>query len=212
MRVLVVDDHEFTREGVIRILTDNFSITTIARAGTYESAMEHLKNGKFDLIILDINLPGKSGLEVLTTVRVSQPRLPVLVLSMVPVSQYARRVLLAGATGYMTKSEPAEEFLKAVRTVSRGMKYYSPEVQQELPDLIDESFNRPKHDKLSDREFEVLQKIAEGKSSKEIAGELNLSTNTINSYRKRIMEKLHVKSSTEVIKYAYKFKLLEQNS
>jgi DNA-binding NarL/FixJ family response regulator len=209
MRVLVVDDHEFTREGVIRILTDNFSTSKIVRAGTYEAAMEQIENGKFDLMILDINLPGKSGLEVLTSVRTSQPSLPILVLSMVPVSQYARRVLQAGATGYMTKSEPAEEFLKAVRAVSQGLRYFSPEVQQEIPDLIDESINRPKHDKLSDREFEILQRMADGKSSKEIAGEFKITVNTVNSYRKRIMMKLHVKSSADVIKYMYKYKILE---
>jgi two-component system invasion response regulator UvrY len=209
MRVLVVDDHEFTREGVIRILTDNFSTTKIVRAGTYEAAMEQIENGKFDLLILDVNLPGKSGLEVLTSVRSSQPSLPILVLSMVPVSQYARRVLQAGATGYMTKSEPAEEFLKAVRAVSQGLRYFSPEVQQEIPDLVDESINRPKHDKLSDREFEILQRMADGKSSKEIAGEFKITVNTVNSYRKRIMTKLHAKSSADVIKYVYKYKLLE---
>jgi len=209
MRVLVVDDHEFTREGVIRILTDNFSVTKIVRAGTYEAATEQIENGKFDFIILDVNLPGKSGLELLTSVRSSQPSLPILVLSMVPVSQYARRVLQAGATGYMTKSEPAEEFLKAVRAVSQGLRYFSPEVQQEIPDLVDESINRPKHDKLSDREFEILQRIADGKSSKEIAGEFKITVNTVNSYRKRIMAKLHAKSTTDVIKYAYKNKLLK---
>jgi Response regulator containing a CheY-like receiver domain and an HTH DNA-binding domain len=209
MRVLVVDDHEFTREGVIRILTDNFSIAKVIRAGTYEDAMEQIENGKFDLMILDINLPGKSGLEVLTSVRSSQPSLPILVLSMVPVSQYARRVLQAGATGYMTKSEPAEEFLKAVRAVSQGLRYFSPEVQQEIPDLVDESINRPKHDKLSDREFEILQRMADGKSSKEIAGEFKITPNTVNSYRCRIMAKLHAKSTTDVIKYAYKNKLLK---
>ncbi|MGD0589488.1 MAG: response regulator transcription factor [Bacteroidota bacterium] len=209
MRVLVVDDHEFTREGVIRILTDNFSTSKIVRAGTYEAAMEQIENGKFDLMILDINLPGKSGLEVLASVRTSQPSLPILVLSMVPVSQYARRVLQAGATGYMTKSEPAEEFLKAVRAVSQGLRYFSPEVQQEIPDLVDESINRPKHDKLSDREFEILQRMADGKSSKEIAGEFKITSNTVNSYRKRIMTKLHAKSSADVIKYAYKYKLLK---
>jgi two-component system, NarL family, invasion response regulator UvrY len=209
MRVLVVDDHEFTREGVIRILMDNFTISKIVRAGNYEAVMEQMKNGKFDLMILDISLPGRSGLEVLTSIRSTQPRLPILVLSMVPVSQYARRVLQAGATGYMTKSEPAEEFLKAVRAVSQGMKYFSPEVQQEIPDLVDESIDRPKHDKLSDREFEILQKMADGKSSKEIAAEFNLSINTVNSYRKRVMTKLHVKSSTDAVKYAFKNKLME---
>ncbi len=209
MRVLVVDDHEFTREGIIRILADNFSTSKIVWAGTYEAAMEQMENGKYDLVILDVNLPGKSGLELLTSIRSSQPSLPILVLSMVPVSQYARRILQAGATGYMTKSEPAEEFLKAIRAVSRGLRYFSPEVQQEIPDLVDESINRPKHDKLSDREFEILQRMTDGKSSKEIAGEFKITSNTVNSYRKRIMEKLHVKSNADIIKYAYKNKLLK---
>jgi two-component system, NarL family, invasion response regulator UvrY len=209
MRVLVVDDHEFTREGVIRILMDNFTTSKVVRAGTYEAAMEQIENGKFDLMILDVNLPGKSGLELLTTIRSTQPSVPILVLSMVPVSQYARRVLQAGATGYMTKSEPAEEFLKAIRAVSQGLRYFSPEVQQEIPDLVDESIGRPKHDKLSDREFEILQRMTDGKSSKEIAGEFKITVNTVNSYRKRIMEKLHVKSNADVIKYAYKNKLLK---
>lgn len=205
----MVDDHEFTREGIIRILMDNFSISKIFRAGNYEAAMEQIEVGKFDLIILDVNLPGKSGLELLTSIRSTQPRLPILVLSMVPVSQYARRVLQAGATGYMTKSEPAEEFLKAIRSVSRGLRYFSPEVQQEIPDLVDESISRPKHDKLSDREFEILQRLTDGKSSKEIAGEFNITVNTVNSYRKRIMLKLHVKSNADMIKYAFKNRLLK---
>jgi DNA-binding NarL/FixJ family response regulator len=209
MRVLVVDDHEFTREGIIRILTDNFPIFKIDRAGTYEETMEQIKNNKWDLIVLDINLPGKSGIDVLKSIRTIEPKIPVLVLSMVPVSQYARRVLQAGATGYLTKSEPAEEFLKAVRIVSRGMKYFSPEVQQEIPNLIDESIDRAKHDDLSDREFDVLKKLAEGKSPKEIAGEYKVSVNTVNSYQKRVMEKLHAKSHLDLIKYAFKHGIVE---
>ncbi len=209
MRVLVVDDHEFTREGIIRILTDNFSISKIVRAGTYESALEEIQNTKFDLMILDVNLPGKSGLELLATVRSTQPNVPVLVLSMVPVSQYARRVLQAGATGYMTKSEPAEEFLKAVKAVSQRLKYFSPEVQQEIPELIDESISKPKHEKLSDREFDILKRMTDGKSSKEIAAEFNITVNTVNSYRKRIMYKLHLKSNADIIKYAFKNRLIK---
>jgi two-component system invasion response regulator UvrY len=209
MRVLVVDDHEFTREGIIRILTDNFSISKIVRAGTYESALEEIQNTKFDLMILDVNLPGKSGLELLSTVRSTQPNVPVLVLSMVPVSQYARRVLQAGATGYMTKSEPAEEFLKAVKSVSQRLKYFSPEVQQEIPELIDESISKPKHEKLSDREFDILKRMSDGKSSKEIAAEFNITVNTVNSYRKRIMYKLHLKSNADIIKYAFKNRLIK---
>jgi DNA-binding NarL/FixJ family response regulator len=209
VRALVVDDHEFTREGVGHILTDNFEITKLALAGTYEDAMEQIKNNKWDIIVLDINLQGKGGLEILSSIRSIESKVPVLVLSMVPVSQYARRVLQAGASGYLTKSEPGEELIKAVRTVTRGMKYFSPEVQQELPDLIDETIEKPKHHDLSDREFEVLRGLAEGKSSKEIAGEYKVSINTINSYRKRVLAKLHAKSNIELVKYAYKHKIIQ---
>jgi len=203
VRVLVVDDHEFTREGVVRIITDNFTITKIARAATYEDAIDQIKNNKWDLVILDINLPGKGGLEILAFIRSTQSKVPVLVLSMVPVSQYARRIVQAGATGYLTKSEPAEELLKAVKTVTRGLKYFSPEVQQELPDLIDETVDKPKHHDLSDREFEILRRLAEGKSPKEIAAEYKISVNTVNSYRKRVLTKLHAKTNLDLIKYAF---------
>ena len=209
MRALVVDDQEFTREGIIHILTDNFNIAKLARAGSYEQAMEQIRNDKWDIIILDISLPGKDGLEILRSIRAIESKVPVLVLSMVPVSQYARRILQAGASGYLTKSEPAEELIKAVRTVARGMKYFSPEVQQELPDIIDETIGKPKHHNLSDREFEVLRRLAAGKSSKEIAGEYKVSINTINTYRKRVLTKLRAKSNIDLVKYAYKYKIIE---
>jgi DNA-binding NarL/FixJ family response regulator len=209
MRVLIIDDHEFTREGVIRILTDNFTISKIARAGNYEDAMGQIKSSKWDLITLDINLPGKGGLEVLKSIRAVDTKVPILVLSMVPVSQYARRVLQAGASGYLTKSEPAEELLKAVKMVSQGLRYFSPEVQQEIPELIDETIDKPKHHELSDREFEILRRLAEGKSPKEIASEYKISVNTVNSYRKRILTKLHAKTNLDLIKYAYKHKIVE---
>ena len=166
--------------------------------------MEQIRNDKWDIIILDISLPGKDGLEILRSIRAIESKVPVLVLSMVPVSQYARRILQAGASGYLTKSEPAEELIKAVRTVARGMKYFSPEVQQELPDIIDETIGKPKHHNLSDREFEVLRRLAAGKSSKEIAGEYKVSINTINTYRKRVLTKLRAKSNIDLVKYAYK--------
>jgi len=209
MRALVVDDHEFTREGIIRILTDNFDVTKVSRAANYDQAMDQIRNEKWDIIMLDINMPGRGGLEILRAIRDIDMNIPVLVLSMVPVSQYARRIIQAGASGYLTKSEPAEELVKAVRTVARGMKYFSPEVQQELPDIIDESINKPKHYNLSDREFEVLRGLAQGKSSKEIAGEFKISVNTINAYRKRVLLKLHAKTNIDLVKYAYKHKIVD---
>jgi two-component system, NarL family, invasion response regulator UvrY len=203
MKALVVDDHEFTREGIVRILTDNFHITKIAQSGNYDDAILQVRNNIWDIIILDVNLPGRDGLEILKSIRTIESKVPVLILSMVPISQYVRRILQAGASGYLTKAEPAEELLKAVRTIMRGMKYFSPEVQQELPDLIDESIERPKHNELSNREYEILRRLADGKSSKEIAREYKLTVNTVNSYRKRVLTKLHAKSNLELVKYAY---------
>jgi two-component system, NarL family, invasion response regulator UvrY len=190
-------------------LMDNFTITKIGRAGNYEDALAQIKAAKWDLITLDLTLPGKGGLEVLKSIREIDAKVPVLVLSMVPVSQYARRVLQAGASGYLTKAEPAEELLKAVKMVSQGMKYFSPEVQQEIPDLIDETIEKPKHDNLSDREFEILRRFAEGKSPKEIAAEYRISVNTVNSYRKRVLTKLQARTNLDLIKYAFKHKIVE---
>jgi two-component system, NarL family, invasion response regulator UvrY len=209
MKALIVDDHEFTREGIVHILTDNFPITKFARAGSYDAAMEQIQNNKWDIIVLDITLPGKDGLEILRSIRSIDTKVPVLVLSMVPVSQYARRILQAGASGYLTKSEPAEELIKAVRAVTRGMKYFSPEVQQELPDIIDETIGKPKHNKLSDREFEILRALAEGKSTKEIAREHKVATNTVNTYRKRVLLKLHAKTNMDLVRYAFKNNIIE---
>jgi DNA-binding NarL/FixJ family response regulator len=209
VRALVVDDHEFTREGVGHILADNFDIGKLVRVGNYDDAMEQIQNNKWDIIVLDISLPGKNGLEILRSIREIESKVPVLVLSMVPVSQYARRVLQAGASGYLTKSEPAEELIKAVRTVIRGLKYFSPEVQQELPEIIDEIIEKPRHHDLSDREFEVLRELAEGKSTKEIASAYKVSVNTINSYRKRVLIKLHAKKNIDLVKYAYKHKIVQ---
>jgi two-component system, NarL family, invasion response regulator UvrY len=203
MRILVVDDHEFTGEGIIRILSDNFDLTKVARVGSYEQAMEQIQNTKWDLLIMDVNLVGKSGLEVITTVRSLNIKTPILVLSMVPVSQYVRRIIQSGATGYITKGEPAEELLKAVRMLTKGMKYFSPEVQQELPQLVDESIEHPKHEELSNREYDILLELANGKNIKDIATELKISVNTVHSYRKRVMAKLHAKTNLDLVLYAY---------
>ncbi len=209
MRALIVDDHEFTREGIIRILSDNFSISKIAYAGTYEEAILQIKSCKWDLITVDINLPGKSGLDILKAIRSIDRKVPVLVLSMVPVAQYAKRVLQAGASGYLTKAEPAEELLKAVKMVSRGLKYFSPEVQQEIPGLIDETIEKPKHQDLTDREFDILRGLAEGRSPKEISSQYRISVNTVNSYRKRILMKLHASTNMDLVKYAIKNRIVE---
>ena len=203
MRILVVDDHEFTREGVIGILSDAFSVTKVARAGNYNDAVKLARETKWDLMVVDINLADISGLELIKMVRRFDAKVPILVLSMVPVAQYLKRVLQAGATGYITKSEPTEELIHAVRLLVRGMKYFSPQVQQEMPSFIDEVVEHPKHSELSDREFEILRRLAEGKTTKDIAIEYKITVSTVNEYRRRLLFKLHAKSNLELISYAY---------
>ncbi len=203
MRILVVDDHEFTREGVIGILSDAFSVTKVARAGNYNDAVKLARETKWDLMVVDIDLADISGLELIKMVRRFDAKVPILVLSMVPVAQYLKRVLQAGATGYITKSEPTEELIHAVRLLVRGMKYFSPQVQQEMPSFIDEVVEHPKHSELSDREFEILRRLAEGKTTKDIAIEYKITVSTVNEYRRRLLFKLHAKSNLELISYAY---------
>jgi len=209
MKALIIDDHDYTSEGISRILADNFEMTKIARAKDYEEAVKLLDGIKWDFITLDINLPGKSGLELLKLIRRKDKQVPILVLSMVPVSQYGKRIIQAGATGYITKAEPAEELLKAVRMVMHGLRYFSAAVQQEIPDLVESNTEKPKHHSLSDREFEVLREIAMGKTLKEIAINFNLSVNTINSYRRRVLQKLNASCDLDLVKYAYKYRIVE---
>ncbi|HVN49738.1 MAG TPA: response regulator transcription factor [Bacteroidota bacterium] len=204
MRILVVDDHEFTREGVIGILSDAFSVTKVARAGNYNDAVKLARETKWDLMVVDINLADISGLELIKMARKFDAKVPILVLSMVPVAQYLKRILQAGATGYITKSEPTEELVHAVRLLMRGMKYFSPQVQQEMPAFIDEVVEQhPVHAELSDREFEILRRLAEGKTTKDIAIEYKISASTVNEYRRRLLTKLHAKSNLDLMSYAY---------
>jgi two-component system, NarL family, invasion response regulator UvrY len=211
MKMLVVDDHEFTREGVIRIVSDAFSVTKVGRAGNYDEAVKHTREAKWDLMIVDINLADVSGLELIKSVRKVDTKVPILVLSMVPIAQYLKRVLQAGATGYITKSEPAEELIHAVRLLMRGMRYFSPQVQQEMPSFIDEEVEQPRHTELSDREFEILRRLAEAKTPKEIANEYDISVSTVNEYRRRLFSKLHAKSNLELIRYAFQNGLVDKS-
>jgi two-component system, NarL family, invasion response regulator UvrY len=203
MKILIVDDHEFTREGVVRIVSDAFSVTKVGRAGTYDDAVKQARETKWDLMIVDINLADVSGLDLIKSVRKFDRKVPVLVLSMVPITQYLKRVLQAGATGYITKSEPAEELIHAVRFLMRGMRYFSPQVQQEMPSFIDEEIEQPKHTELSDREFEILRRLAEGRAPKDIANEYDISVSTVNEYRRRLCSKLHAKNNLELMRYAF---------
>ncbi len=208
MKILIVDDHEYTREGIIRILSDVYQLEQVGLAGNFNDAMELFKSTHWDLLIVDVNLVGKSGLELIDAIRKTDPNVPILVLSMVPVSQYARRIFLAGATGYVSKSDSAEEFLRGVRLVLKGLRFISISVQQEIPLLFEELDKTKQTIELSERELAVLQRLLEGKTTKDIAQEYKISLSAVNSYKKRIFEKFGVSNVQGLLRYAYENKLI----
>jgi len=202
IRILIVDDHAILRRGLKEILEREFRDASIGGAGTAEQALAQLGSEKWDLVILDITMPGRSGIDVLTHLKALRPNLPVLVLSMHPENQYGRRVLKAGASGYMNKESAPEELIKAVRKLLSGGRY----VSETLAEMLAVDFGRddgtPAHERLSDREFEVLRKMASGKTVGQIAQELHLSVATVSTYRARILEKMGMSNTAELIRYA----------
>jgi two-component system, NarL family, invasion response regulator UvrY len=208
LRVLIVDDHEVLRDGVKRVLDKQPGTVTFGEAGTAPEALRLVREQEWDVVVLDLTLGGRSGLEVLKELRQLRPRLPVLVLSMHSEEQFARRAFKAGAAGYITKDSPRAELLQAVTKVSEGGTYVSPALAEKLAfDLRRD--DRPPHETLSDREFEVMRLIASGKTVKEIAGILSLSDNTISTYRARILEKMGMKTNAELTHYAIQNRLVE---
>ena len=207
--ILIADDHAVVRQGLRQIIEDNFHDMSIGEAATGEAALEQVRNRNWALVILDLGLPGKSGLEVLKELKHDYPRLPVLVLSMYPEDQYAVRVLRAGAAGYLTKGTAPEELVKAIQKVLRGGKYVSPLLAEKLALDLEAPNLVPPHATLSDREYEVMLKIATGSSIKEIASQLGLSSKTVSTYRERILEKMRMKSNADLTYYAIRNNLVD---
>lgn len=208
LKILIADDHAIVRAGLKQVLADTPDMTVTDEAGATEEAIRKALDGDFDVVVLDISMPGRGGLEVLQQLKSQKPKLPVLVLSMHPEEQYALRVLKAGAAGYLTKESVTEELIDAIRKVSNGMKYVSPDLAQEIAFALDSDTERPIEETLSDREFQVLCMIASGKTPREIAEELSLSVKTVSTYRSRILEKMRMKSSAELTNYAIKNNLV----
>ena len=208
IKVLIADDHAVVREGLRQILS---GVPDMAIAGEAESGQEVLdliKKNECTVLVLDIAMRGKSGLEVLKELKVDYPRLPVLILSMYPEDQYAVRVMRAGAAGYMTKDTAPEELVGAIRRVAQGRKYISPSLAETLAGNLDINAGRPVHQTLSDREYQVLCMIASGKKVGEIAEALSLSVKTISTYRTRILEKMRLKNNAELTHYAVEQRLV----
>ncbi|HMK55536.1 MAG TPA: response regulator transcription factor [Dissulfurispiraceae bacterium] len=202
IRVLIADDHNIVRKGMKQILSRVSDIEVVAEAATGQEALEKIWANNYDVVILDISLPGRNGLEILKQIKSQRPKLPVLILSMFPEEQYAVRVFRAGASGYLTKESSKSELVEAIRRISDGKKYVTPSLAEKLAAEFEPAADRPLHEKLSDREYHILCLIAKGKSSYEIAEELSLSIKTVSSHRSRILEKMLMKSNSELTHYA----------
>jgi two-component system, NarL family, invasion response regulator UvrY len=209
INVVVVDDHAVVREGLKRIISENPGMAVSGEAGDGFEAMKAVKENPCDVVLLDITMPNKNGLDVLKQLRTESPRLPVLVLSMHAEDQYAIRVLRAGAAGYLTKESAPAKLVQAIRKVVRGGKYVSQTLAEKLVFDLDSDMDKVPHETLSDREFQVLCMIASGKTVGDIAGELSLSVKTISTYRVRILEKLQMKNNAEITRYAIKQGLVD---
>jgi two-component system, NarL family, invasion response regulator UvrY len=207
--IIVCDDHPVVREGLARIIQSKLDVTRIREADSGQMLLDLLHQASSDLVLLDVTLPGRGGLDVLRQLKQERPRMPVLVLSMHPADHYALRALRAGASGYLTKDLAAEELVTAVRLVTQGQRYLTPEVADRLADALETPVDRSPHEELSDREFQVLGLLGAGKKVSQIASELCLSYNTINTYRSRILTKLHLKNDAQLVRYALQHGLVD---
>lgn len=208
-RVIIADDHPVVYKGLKEILQENFGSVMVDAAGTGRELIEKVKKTDYDLVLLDISLPDANGLDVLREMRRKRPRLPVLVISMYPEEMYAVRAIRTGAQGYLTKQSASEELIFAVRKILSGKRYVNPAFAVRMVVDFESDAAKPAHEKLSNREFQVMRMFGSGKTMKDIAAELNLSINSIRTYRVRIMEKIGVKGTEGLIHYALTHGLYE---
>jgi DNA-binding NarL/FixJ family response regulator len=209
IKVLIADDHAVVREGVKHIFAETLDIKVAGEAASGHEVLENVGKQEYDLLLLDIAMPGRDGLEILREVKILKPKLPVLMLSMFPEEQYALRALKSGASGYLTKDSIPNELVKAVRKVLKGGNYVSSSFSERLLTEITSYGTKPLHDTLSDREFQIMRMIASGKTMNEIADELSLSSKTVYTYRARILDKMGMKNNMEVTHYATKHGLID---
>jgi DNA-binding NarL/FixJ family response regulator len=209
LRILIADDHPIVRQGLKQILSEEPNIEVVGEAQNCQEVLELVRKQDWDIVVLDITMPGRGGLDVLKELKQERPKLPVLILSVHPEDQYAVRALKAHASGYMTKDSAPEELVKAIRKILRGGKYISPTLADKLAFDLEAENEKPLHETLSDREHQVLLMIASGKTVSEIAEELSLSVKTIDTYRARILEKMKMKTNAELTHYAIKNKLVD---
>ena len=210
IKILIADDHAVVRQGLKQILSDGLGKSTFVEAGSGAEVLELLKKDKFDAVVMDVSMPGRSGLYLLKDLKEQYKKLPVLVLSIHTENMYAIRMLKAGASGYLTKGSAPEELVNAIQKILSGQKYISPSLMKELPMFLEEKDNQRPHATLSDREYQVMCMIVDGKALKDIGEELSLSVKTVTTYRARILEKMNLKTNADLIHYAYENKLIPQ--
>jgi len=209
IKILIADDHAVVREGLKQIISETSDMIVAGEADNGQDVLNKVSVQNYDVVLLDISMPGKSGLDVLKQLKSKKPKLPVLMLSVHPEEQYAVRTLKSGADGYLTKGSATDELIAAIRKISQGKKYISSSLAEKLAFDLDMDHEKPRHELLSDREYQVMSMIASGKSVKEIADELSLSVQTISTYRSRILEKMKMKNNAEIIYYAVKQGLVD---
>jgi two-component system, NarL family, invasion response regulator UvrY len=209
MRILIADDHAIVRKGIKQLLMEEYPLAIIEEVGDGETLIAKTNTQDWDVVICDLDMPGRSGLDAVQQIRVTHPKLPVLIMSIYPEEQYARRLLKAGAAGYLNKDAATEELAKAIRQVLQGRKYISPAVAQLIAtDIGHDGADKAAHESLSNREFEIFKLIASGKSVSEIADKLSLSSATISTHRARILAKMNLRTNAELTRYALDNKLI----
>jgi len=209
IQVLITDDHPLLRHGLKLVLQQEPDFATPGEAGTADEMLQMLDQRSWDLVVLDIAMPGKTGLEALPEIRKRCPGLPVLILSMHSEELFAIRAIKAGANGYLTKNSGCTDLVRAIRRILAGKKYVSPALAEVLANAVEAGSERPPHEALSDREYHVVCRIASGKSVSEIAEETALSVKTISTYRTRALEKMHMRTNAELTRYAIRSGLVE---
>lgn len=209
IRVLIADDHAIVRQGLRQILSDTPDLIVAGEASDGIEVTRMVRDGEWHVVLMDVSMPDRNGIDALKLIKKEFPRLPILVLSMHPEEHYAVRALKAGAAGYLTKQSAPELLVNAIRQVASGKKYVSAAVAQQLAEAITDDDERPPHEKLSDREYQTLVLIASGKALSQIADELSLSVKTVSVYRARLLEKMKMKNNAELTHYGLKHGLTE---
>ncbi len=207
IKILIADDHAIVREGLKQVVAEESDMKVTGEAANANEVFEIITKNDFDIAIIDINMPGKSGLDLLKDLRVQKPDLPVLILSMYAEEQYGIRALKAGASGYLKKASAPNELVTAIRKIVAGGKYISQSLAEQLANTVNGSHNKLSHENLSDREYEVMCKIASGESAEKISEDLSISIHTFYTYRNRIFEKMNLKSNVELTQYVINNKL-----